>query len=356
MLQHIPTNKKFDQLEKTMFENFCIAQSLHSLISTGQLPEILSQFVHVFTKTFRVNRSRGTLISDSKAFKTRFYVKPDAASDASPLCCLSVSLCSAIQTWNTDPKNHSEGSLLGVATNKLCSPVAKAHHSLEKDGIVYKPHTAPRYKDKEPPHPSGTLSAFNIRNDYLDSDGNDLKSSIDTAHCFIAFCNDTLSWLAGRIREILTHESQILLVVDPFRALSPADAHHDYYHMYPWAGGRIFNDEPESCPVIISPMQLKLLEHPFRSGLSGIDGAYQFTVICFADFATIDSNDVWQSLLEEPRLRELAAHNHVLAYIILPVGICIWMEWTGTQSQMPGLPSWAGVFMWDLPAGRRLVL
>lgn len=32
--------------------------------------------------------------------------------------------------------------------------------------------------------------------------------------------------------------------------------HHDYYRMYPWASGKIFYDEPEPCPIIISPLQL----------------------------------------------------------------------------------------------------
>lgn len=240
-----------DQLEKTMFENFCIAQSLRSLITKGQLPEILSPFVDVFTKTFRDDRSRGTLISDSKAFKTKFSVKPDAASNDSPSRRLSASTRSAIQTWNTNYKTPSEGSLVEVANSTPCSPFAKVHHSLEKDGLLYKPHTTAHHKDsKEPPHPSGTLSAFNTGN-------HDQKISVNTAHCFIAFHSDiTLGWSAGRIREILTHESQTLLVVDPFKALSFADVHHDHYRRYPCAGGRIFYDEPEPYSVIISPTQL----------------------------------------------------------------------------------------------------
>jgi hypothetical protein len=246
-----------DQLEKTMFENFCIAQSLRSLITTGQLPKVLSPFVDVFTKTFHDDRSRGTLISDSKAFKNKFSVKPDAMSDASPSRRLSTSIRSAIQTWNTDPQKHSKGSPLGVVHNRPCSPFAKAHHSLEKDGVLYKPHTTPHHKDKELPRPSGTLSAFGTQNNFSDSDENHDQNSVNTAYCFIAFRDDiTLSWSAGRIREILTHESQILLVVDPFKALSPTDVHHDLYRRYPWAGGRIFYDEPELYPIIISPKQL----------------------------------------------------------------------------------------------------
>jgi hypothetical protein len=176
------------------------------------------------------------LISDSKAFKKKFSVKPDAAGDASLSRHLSTSTRSAIQAWN--------------ANSKPCSPFAKAHHSLEKEGLLYKPCTTPHHKDKEPPHPSGTLSAFN-------TDNHDQKNSVNAAHCYIAFHNDiTLSWSAGRIREILTHESQTLLVVDPFRALSPADMHYDHYCRYPTAGGRIFYDAPEPCPIIISPTQL----------------------------------------------------------------------------------------------------
>lgn len=181
-----------------MFENFCIAQSLRSLITRDQLPATLSQFVDVFQNTFCDSRSRGTLISDSKAFKIKFSIKPDAASDAAPSRHLSASMRSAIQKWNVD----REGSPLEVTHSKLCSPVAKAHYSLEKDGIMYKPRTAPHPSNKELPHPSGRLSGFNTPNDHSDFDRNDqnLQSSVNMAHCFIAFHHDTTpSWSAGRI-------------------------------------------------------------------------------------------------------------------------------------------------------------
>jgi len=277
MLQQIPTNKKFgtsvccmlardivsllclpDELEKTMFENFCIAQSLRSLITPGQLPDVLSRFVDVFTKTFRDERSRGTLISESRAFKVKFSVKPDVTTASSRR--LSQSMFSAIQRWGAR-NNHEESLLLGTTHSKPCSPVVKVHHSLEKDGILYKPHTTPGQTEPQPA--SGTLlSAFNTSSDdgthRLDPNP-DHRNSVDTTHCFIAFCDDATSpgsWSAGRIREILTHESQTLIIVDPFRALSPVDVHHDHYRTYPASGGRIFYDEPDRSPVIISPMEL----------------------------------------------------------------------------------------------------
>ena len=240
-----------------MFKNFCIAQLLRSSITASQLPDVLLKFVDVFTKTFCDDRSRGTLISDSRAFKTKFSVKPDVTSDAASSRRLSKFLRSAIQNRNADTKNDSKENLLGVAQNRPCSSMAKTHHTLEKDGILYKPYTTPNHK--EPPQPSGTLSAFDTPNDGAHcGDSNTNTSGVDTVHCFIAFHNDMTSsqWSAGRIREILTHESQTLLVVDPFRALSLEDLPHDHYRMFPFAGGRIFYDEPESSPVIISPIQL----------------------------------------------------------------------------------------------------
>jgi hypothetical protein len=140
--------------------------------------------------------------------------------------------------------------------------MAKVHHSLEKDGILYKPHMTP--SDKEPQlTPDTLLSPFNTSSDddtyCLGSNPNhDPRSgSVDTSHCFIAFHDDTtFGWSSGRIREILTHESQTLIVVDPFRALLPGDAHHDHHRIYPTSGGRIFYDEPEQSPVAISPSEL----------------------------------------------------------------------------------------------------
>lgn len=246
-----------------MFENFCIAQSLRSLITVGQLPDVLSPFVDIFTRTFRDDRSRGTLISESRAFKIKFSVKPDATSHTVPSRRLTRSMFSAIQKWKT--KNYCEDSnlLLGTTSSKPCSSVVMVHDSLEKDGILYKPHMTPSDKEPQLPTSCTLLSPFDTSRDddthCLGSNPNDPRSgSVDTSHCFVAFHDDTsFGWSAGRIREILTHESSILIIVDPFRALLPADAHHDHHRMYPISGGRIFYDEPEQSPVVISPTELK---------------------------------------------------------------------------------------------------
>ncbi|KAG1885889.1 uncharacterized protein F5891DRAFT_1232191 [Suillus fuscotomentosus] len=263
MLQQIPTNKKFDELEKTMFENFCIAQSLRSLITSGQLPDVLSRFVDVFTKTFRDDRSRGTLISESRAFKVKFSVKPD-------------SMFSAIQRWKTK-NNYEESLLLGTTHSKPCSPVVKVHHSLEKDGILYKPHTTPGQTEPQPA--SGTLlSAFNTSSD---DDTHRLDPNPDHP---------------GRIREILTHESQTLIIVDPFRALAPVDVHHDHYRT-------IFYDEPDRSPVIISPTELMCHVALVQNVSDGIVAPHCLTIplyrMRFLDSARLPDGSLLHILLHQ---------------------------------------------------------
>jgi hypothetical protein len=107
-------------------------------------------------------------------------------------------MLSAIQKWKT--KNNFEEGLHGAARSKPCSSVVMVHHSLEKDGILYKPHMTP--SDKEPQLTSGTLlSPFDDDTYCSGSNPNDPRSgSVDTTHCFIAFHDETtFGWSAGRI-------------------------------------------------------------------------------------------------------------------------------------------------------------
>ncbi|KAJ3506586.1 hypothetical protein NLJ89_g6792 [Agrocybe chaxingu] len=64
IIQHIPSNNKFGEMEKTKFKRFCQMQNLRALFSECQIPKVAQSIIETFEAHFQVD-IRGTLSSET---------------------------------------------------------------------------------------------------------------------------------------------------------------------------------------------------------------------------------------------------------------------------------------------------
>ncbi|EIW83734.1 hypothetical protein CONPUDRAFT_150798 [Coniophora puteana RWD-64-598 SS2] len=76
LLQNIPTNYKFGQLEQTMTERFCMAQNLRAIFSSAMLPEELAELIPEYERVFNSD-IRGTLLNDMLAYTEYFEAEEE---------------------------------------------------------------------------------------------------------------------------------------------------------------------------------------------------------------------------------------------------------------------------------------
>ncbi|KAG2745834.1 hypothetical protein P692DRAFT_20849864 [Suillus brevipes Sb2] len=118
LLQQIPTNMKFGELEQTMFNRFCEAQNLRALFCAEKLPSELRELIPEYKRVFEGD-IRGTLVNDMLAYDEHFNSRY------------------AEVTWSEQAFQHTYITRLGET---FATASASARDSL----VVYRSHNKER--------------------------------------------------------------------------------------------------------------------------------------------------------------------------------------------------------------------
>lgn len=191
-----------------MFEKLCMNQKLRVLISSEALGGSLSDVKDIFANAFD-NRLRGTLFTDSTAFKDE--ERPIKATEDHSVP-LDKARAKLLQSWLND-RDLSAPLLRGVSINDV-----------RMDGVIYT--TVSR-------NPKDSRVVF----------GEGIPKN----------------WKAGEIEDIFTLEQSIpglpksptFVILRVFRELSTSDAKSDMFRQFDIAGGKIFYSSFNRVRVLI---------------------------------------------------------------------------------------------------------
>lgn len=225
LLQKIPTNSRFGKiptpkpikqlnnnltlgdLEKTMFNRFCMGQNLRSLFCTQQIPPEIHSIIPEYDRTFHAD-IRGTFLTDDLAFDDTFQKLDEEI------------------TWAPTDQLR-----LPKAVYKLLQQWCANHDGSDNIGFI-------------PP------SAF-LRRKVVRLGQTFQTSSISHGDSKIIYKTEAshTGWAAGDIQEIFSHtrvdskdkkHTSTFFVVDEYAALSAEHGHHDHYSTYQFIGCRLF--------------------------------------------------------------------------------------------------------------------
>ncbi|KAL6299917.1 hypothetical protein BKA93DRAFT_703922, partial [Sparassis latifolia] len=224
MLQQINKNNKLGQMEKTMFQRFCMAQRLRALLHDQSLPFALQPLTSAFQKIF-ASTSHGTLLNDVLSFEAM-------AQEAAP-------------------GNATDNNLRGVPPKeqRLTTEVVNLLSQFYSAGL--------EFGRRVPiPRPYGLLrSQYSLRGVSYTP----YSSSPRDSHVILG---SAASWDAGAIHSIVTHTldaqnrdatTKTFFVVQRYKSLNAQDLAHDHYRAFPLAGGRLYYDELDLNLELLRP-------------------------------------------------------------------------------------------------------
>jgi hypothetical protein len=201
-------------LERTLFNRFCSSQNLRSLFDAQLLPSSMHSIITEYDKTFNSD-IRGTLLQDNLAFDDLTKLDDDHTKENTRLEALPHEYHKLLQQW---VQKHDQEAK-SIPTHAIMSS------KFRRFGQWYQ--TA--------------------------------ASSPRDSH--ILYKDSTSMTSAGRIRDIFSHTryrrdgsetTEIFIIVDVYKHLSPIHAAFDLYRNFPDVAGQIYYKEFSGQPVIVS--------------------------------------------------------------------------------------------------------
>ncbi|KAA1479800.1 hypothetical protein DENSPDRAFT_789577 [Dentipellis sp. KUC8613] len=218
LLQHIPTNRHFGELEKTMFERLCMGQRLRHIMNDAidSVSNALRALADSFNRRFNADK-RGTRLNDILAF-----VEP-------------------VQSPAEDLSLHKD-TLTRVEVELLRRHLeSQATSGLAPDAFRYATrvrHACQRHKKFH--HRGASYSPW----------------SSSPGDSYVVIGEDILgAWYAARIQGIFSHtqtphsETRVVntyFIIQRFKPLTIDEGSLDPYRAFPIAGGRLYHDTVES--------------------------------------------------------------------------------------------------------------
>ncbi|KAJ3509285.1 hypothetical protein NLJ89_g5302 [Agrocybe chaxingu] len=223
VLQHIPTNMKFGELESTMFKRFCMGQNLRALFKPEEIPKSIHHIITLWDKVHSTD-VRGTLRSDAFTFDRHYQEQPETKvwNDNEEQRLPTVWYV-ALRCWIQKHEPDSNSSL--------------SHHALMKKkmdrlGEVYQPEA------QSPP---------NSHVYYRDGEGKPAAGSIQAifSHC--------------RMDRDTTQKTDTFFILKQYQPLPARLEGYDPYRRYPLVAGRMF--QKATYPEVIIVNSRSLLYH-----------------------------------------------------------------------------------------------
>ncbi|GBE89668.1 hypothetical protein SCP_1603320 [Sparassis crispa] len=225
VLQQINKNNKLGQMEQTMYERFCMAQRLRSIIQTYAVSSPLKRIAAAFKKYFDLG-ARGILFTDMLSFEAKavqglapygLELREDQAQERTlpPRQRLDTTVVALLNDYYD--KHFGRASARGVR------PQGVIEDKFLWDGVKF------------------TTFQSSPRDSY------------------VVTGNLPLNWSPARITKIFTHTAddkdsqgttRTFFVVQRYRALG--DAIHDPYRAFPYVGGRLYYNEIETSAELLA--------------------------------------------------------------------------------------------------------
>ncbi|EAU81124.2 hypothetical protein CC1G_09766 [Coprinopsis cinerea okayama7 len=202
IMQSIPKNMKFGEMEKTMFVRFCAAQCLRAIYKCFALPAALHKLVRIFHDRYSKDY-RGTRINDVLIHNSRYEVLKSAVeSEGQKSAFLRKSEHEALTRWISAHQPY-----VSVIPKK-----ATYHTSITRLGQRFTPSTSSK---------------------------TDSRVIFSVGH--------SGEWRAGRIHSIFSHSrdfmgtrvSQTFAAIEELEELEDDLRHLDHYREFQVAGGRL---------------------------------------------------------------------------------------------------------------------
>ncbi|GAW09812.1 hypothetical protein LENED_012009 [Lentinula edodes] len=225
ILQTTNTNKRFGEMEKTMFIRFCMMQRLKSLFHKEGFPPKVHSLVTLYQKSFENIDTRGTRVNDALAF--------EESSDPDP-----------VEDWPSSSLTRLDADtyhrVLQYSTSGKLSTSVRIHNRFKRRGLTFTPDSR-SFPDAQ------------------------VIFSIESAE----------EWCAGSIKRIFTAIwrsdgkpiGKTFAEIFPYKSLVASHAKNDQYRSFGFAGGRLFYDTLEDEPLVL-PLE-RISSHFGHSLLEG---------------------------------------------------------------------------------------
>ncbi|KAJ3493779.1 hypothetical protein NLJ89_g10940 [Agrocybe chaxingu] len=221
LLQNIPTNMKFGEMEKTMLKRFCMGQNLRTLFKPEELPPHLHELITLWERSCGAD-IRGTLKTDSFTFDVRYRELPEQ------------------RTWKDDDEMRLPPDWFSI----LRQWVQK--HDQEADPTLLSPFAYVRTKVER----LGEL--YHVE-------------SKSAANSYVYFAAEDGTPTAGSIQAIFSHtrgrqnessKTETFFILKRYKPLPPQLASFDHYRRYPLVAGRLYQESTYQQVTIINGAEL----------------------------------------------------------------------------------------------------
>ncbi|KAJ3502748.1 hypothetical protein NLJ89_g8745 [Agrocybe chaxingu] len=207
LLQKIPTNAKFGELEKTMLKRFCMGQNLRALFKPEELPAEIHGLIELWEKTFDID-IRGTLRNDTFTFDAQYREQPETKTwKDSEEERLPTEWLSELRDWI---RHHDP-----AADHTSLSPWAHVKTKVTRLGEVY------QVEAKSPPD---SHVYYRGKRDEL------------TAGCIVGIFTHV------RVRCDQEIKTETFFVLKQYMPLPEQLTKFDHYRRYPVVAGRLFQE------------------------------------------------------------------------------------------------------------------
>ncbi|KAJ3506647.1 hypothetical protein NLJ89_g6753 [Agrocybe chaxingu] len=206
LMQKIPTNQKFGELEKTMFRKFCNAQNLRTLFTPPNIPSVLTPLVDLYRDRFTAD-VRGTLLQDSIQHDSSYQPLEESI------------------TWKSSQMMNLPSTTFEILRGWI----------LENDELMGDQPISRRVFDRD--------EITRIGQTFSTQD-------TSTSNCHVVHMQSNENWTAACIQSLFSHTrtrsngssiTQTFALVREYGALRGSDVAHDDYRHYPDIGCQLFH-------------------------------------------------------------------------------------------------------------------